>query len=109
MTGDEAAAMVNRRATRSVRWAVARLKKDFFPRDPEEIIDIWLFRDRQSYTNHTWQLFRETPSSPFGYYSEEKHALFMNIQTGGGTLVHEIVHPFVHANFPQCPAWFNEG
>lgn len=33
----------------------------------------------------------------------------MNIATGGGTLVHEIVHPFVEANFPSCPAWFNEG
>ena len=33
----------------------------------------------------------------------------MNIATGGGTLVHEIVHPFVAANFPECPAWFNEG
>ena len=33
----------------------------------------------------------------------------MNISTGGGTLVHEIVHPFVAANFPNCPAWFNEG
>jgi hypothetical protein len=33
----------------------------------------------------------------------------MNIATGGGTLVHEIVHPFMEANFPDCPAWFNEG
>ena len=33
----------------------------------------------------------------------------MNIRTGGGTLVHEIVHPFMAANFPGCPAWFNEG
>jgi hypothetical protein len=33
----------------------------------------------------------------------------MNIATGGGTLVHEIVHPFVEANFPDCPPWFNEG
>ena len=23
--------------------------------------------------------------------------------------MHEIVHPFVAANFPNCPAWFNEG
>src|SRR5262249_12414554 len=28
---------------------------------------------------------------------------------GGGTLVHEIVHPYVHANFPDAPAWLNEG
>ena len=46
---------------------------------------------------------------PFGYYSARHHALVMNIATGGGTLVHEIVHPFMRANFPQCPAWFNEG
>ena len=33
----------------------------------------------------------------------------MNIETGGGTLVHEIVHPLVAANFPKCPSWLNEG
>jgi hypothetical protein len=33
----------------------------------------------------------------------------MNIATGGGTLVHEIVHPYIAANFPECPSWFNEG
>lgn len=33
----------------------------------------------------------------------------MNISTGGGTLVHELVHPFVAANFEKCPSWFNEG
>jgi hypothetical protein len=33
----------------------------------------------------------------------------MNISTGGGTLVHEIVHPFIEANFPACPPWLNEG
>ncbi|MFN2511252.1 MAG: hypothetical protein ABR568_07380 [Pyrinomonadaceae bacterium] len=33
----------------------------------------------------------------------------MNIGTGGGTLVHEIVHPFMEANFPACPPWLNEG
>ena len=33
----------------------------------------------------------------------------MNIATGGGTLVHELVHPFIAASFPAVPAWFNEG
>jgi hypothetical protein len=107
--GDETAEMVNRRATGSVRWAVARLKKDYFARDPEEIIDIWLFRDRESYTNHAWTLFKSKPTTPFGYYSPEHHALVMNIATGGGTLVHEMVHAFLGANFPECPSWFNEG
>lgn len=107
--GDEPAEIVNRRATGSVRWAVARLKKDFFPRDPENIIDVWLFRDRQSYTNHAWKLFKDRPTSPYGYFSGEHHALIMNIATGGGTLTHEMTHAFMEANFPECPAWFNEG
>jgi hypothetical protein len=33
----------------------------------------------------------------------------MNIGTGGGTLVHEIVHPFMEANFSAAPPWLNEG
>jgi hypothetical protein len=35
--------------------------------------------------------------------------MFMNIATGGGTLVHEIVHPYVEADFPNAPSWLNEG
>jgi hypothetical protein len=107
--GDESSEVVRQRATHTVKWAVDMLKQDYFQRDPQEIIDIWLFRDHASYTNHAWRLFHERPTTPFGYYSASHQALVMNIGTGGGTLVHEIVHPFMRANFPKCPAWFNEG
>lgn len=107
--GDEPAATVRQRATNTVQWAVDKLKQDYFERDPADIIDVWLFRDRTSYTNHARLLFDDVPTTPYGYYSPEHRALIMNIATGGGTLVHEIVHPFMRANFPQCPAWFNEG
>jgi hypothetical protein len=107
--GDESPETVRRRSTNTVKWAVDKLKLDYFKRDPVEIIDIWLFRDKVSYTNHARLLFNDTPTTPFGYYSAGDHALIMNIATGGGTLVHEIVHPFMRANFPDCPAWFNEG
>jgi len=107
--GDEPAAIVEQRATNTVKWAVDRLKQEYFPRDPKEIIDIWLFRDKDSYTNHAFLLFHDTPASPFGYCSEEHQALVMNISTGSGTLVHEIVHAYLHVNFPRCPPWFDEG
>jgi hypothetical protein len=107
--GDESSEAVHRRATRTVRWSVDMLKQDFFKRDPDEIIDIWLFKNNFSYTNHAWRLFHDVPTTRFGYYSAAHHALIMNVGTGGGTLVHEIVHPFMRANFPNCPAWFNEG
>lgn len=107
--GNESREMVERRAAGTIRWAVERLKRDYFERDPDHIIDIWLFKDKASYEKHAETLFGERPTTPFGYYSSRHRALVMNISTGGGTLVHEIVHPFVAANFPQCPAWFNEG
>jgi hypothetical protein len=107
--GDEPIEMVRKRSTQTVKWAVDRLKQDFFEKDPDEILDIWLFRDSASYEEHANALFKSKPTTPFGYYSARDGALVMNISTGGGTLVHEIVHPFMAANFPECPSWFNEG
>jgi len=109
VVGDEPEERVRARAAGTVRWAVERLEGDFFDDEPEDIIDIWLFEDRASYERNTRRLFGETPSTPYGYYSPTHRALIMNIATGGGTLVHEIVHPFMEANFPGCPSWFNEG
>src|SRR6185436_8501716 len=93
--GDEPAEIVRRRSTNTVKWAVDRLKKAYFKRDPTEIIDIWLFKDKASYEKNTKEIFDDTPTTPFGYYSAHHRALIMNIATGGGTLVHEIVHPFM--------------
>lgn len=107
--GDESAQKVRQHAEDTVKWAVDKLKQDFFAKDPNEILDIWLFRDAASYEKNTKLLFREKPGTPYGYYSSVHKALIMNIDTGGGTLVHEIVHPFMEANFPACPPWFNEG
>ena len=109
VVGDETKETVEKRSVQTVKWAVDRLKKDYFSKDPREIIDIWLFRDKASYEANTLKLFGRSPSTPFGYYSSTDKSLVMNISTGGGTLVHEIVHPFIESNFPDCPSWFNEG
>lgn len=107
--GDEKPVKVKYRAEKTIKWAVTMLRKDYFEKDPLNIIEIWLFKDDSSYYKHTNQIFGDKPTTPFGYYLETERALIMNINTGGGTLVHEIVHPFIRANFPGCPAWFNEG
>ncbi len=107
--GDEAEHVVAQRAAGTVRWATTRLKRQYFKKDPNQILNVWLFKDKQSYDANTLRLFGKTPSTPYGYYSSTDGALVMNIATGGGTLVHEIVHPFIESNFPACPSWFNEG
>jgi uncharacterized SAM-binding protein YcdF (DUF218 family) len=107
--GDEPETVVKQRAEGTIKWAVDKLKQDFFTQDPKEILDIWLFKDAASYQKHARLLFNDNPSTPYGYYSRSHKALIMNIATGGGTLVHEIVHPFIETNFPSCPPWLNEG
>ena len=109
VVGDEPRKVVEQRAEDTVKWAVDRLKQDFFTKDPNEILDIWLFKDEASYEKHARLIFGDSPTTPYGYYSSRHKALIMNIATGGGTLVHEIVHPFMEANFSACPPWLNEG
>jgi hypothetical protein len=109
VVGDGGSAAVEGHARGTVRWAVTLLKRDYFRQDPKEILDIWLFKDSASYDRHATSLFGGRPTTPYGYYSPAHRSLVMNIETGGGTLVHEIVHPFVEADFPGCPPWLNEG
>lgn len=107
--GDEPETHVEEWATQIIRGTVTRLKQDYFAKDPAKILEIWLFKDEVSYRKHAKEFFGDEPTTPYGYYSPSDKALVMNIATGGGTLVHEIVHPFIEANFPDAPAWFNEG
>jgi hypothetical protein len=109
VAGDEPEPMVRARAVEIVRWATSRLRADFFEKEPARILDVLLFKDGSTYRKRAIDLFHSAPTTPYGYYSSENGALIMNIATGGGTLVHEIVHPYVEADFPDAPPWLNEG
>jgi len=92
-----------------VRFAVERLERDFFARAPAKVLEVWLFRDAPSYQRGVRLLTGEGPGTPYGFYSPSHGMLLMNLATGGGTLVHEIVHPYVEADLPAAPSWVNEG
>jgi Papain-like cysteine protease AvrRpt2 len=106
--GDETPAALAQH-TRTIEWTMAHLKQDFGMREPTGVIDIWLLGSDDSYVDNAVRLWGKRPSTPYGFFLPEHHTLFMNIATGGGTLVHEVVHPFIAASFPDVPAWFNEG
>ncbi len=109
VVGNEPQWKVAERAEGTVRWAVEQLKSKFFKKDPQEIVTIWIFRDEASYYRYPKKIFGEDPISKYGYYSPSAQAIFVNVSYGNGSISHEIVHPFVRANLPSCPAWFNEG
>ncbi len=66
VVGDEPLKVVQRRSQDTVKWAVDRLKKDYFTEDPVDIIDIWLFRDAPSYEEGVKQLTGRDPARHSG-------------------------------------------
>lgn len=109
VVGDESPAKVRARASGFLRWAITLLEKDWFSKRPEKIIEVWLFKNERTYRRGAKRFFDDEPETPYGYYSPADRALVMNIGPGAGTLSHELVHPYMEANFPDVPAWFNEG
>lgn len=109
VVGDESPATVRHHAAGILRWSIQLLEAEYFRARPTKLIEIWLFRNERTYKRGAKKYFGDDPDTPYGYYSSEHDAMVMNIGPGAGTLVHEVVHPYVEANFPAAPAWFNEG
>jgi hypothetical protein len=109
VVGDEGQVAVKNRAQGFLRWTVKLLEKDYFTKRPDKIIEVWLFGNEKTYRAGAKKYFNDEPDTPYGYYSPSAEALIMNIGPGAGTLSHELVHPYMEANFPNVPSWFNEG
>jgi len=107
--GDESPGTVKHHAAGILHWSIRLLEAEYFEARPGKLIEIWLFRNEKTYRQGAKKFFGDEPDTPYGYYSSEHDAMVMNIGPGAGTLVHEVVHPYVEANFPAAPAWFNEG
>jgi hypothetical protein len=108
VVGDESPARVKQRAS-FMRWVLRLIEQDFFKQQPDKVIEVWLFRNEKTYRRGAKKFFDDEPETPYGYYSTADDALVMNIGPGAGTLSHELVHPYMEANFPDGPSWFNEG
>lgn len=107
--GNEDPDKVRSRGRDVVRWERELLLKDFFAQPPSVLEDVWVFKDAASYRKYSVELFQTVPDTPYGFYLSSRRAMVMNIRPGYGTLTHELVHPFMHANWPEGPAWLNEG
>lgn len=82
---------------------------DYFSAKPTELTTIFLFKDDNTYRYWAKKLYGDDDLSRFGYYKPSERTMLMNINTGTGTLVHEMTHALVRYDFPDIPSWFNEG
>lgn len=89
--------------------AVECFYNDYFDTKPTEATTIFLFKNDETYRYWAKKLYDDDDLSRFGYYKPADKTMLMNINTGTGTLVHEMTHALVRYDFPDIPSWFNEG
>lgn len=89
--------------------AVECFYNDYFSVKPNEATTIFLFKDDKTYRYWAKTLYDDDDLSRYGYYKPSERTMLMNINTGTGTLVHEMTHALVRYDFTDIPSWFNEG
>lgn len=89
--------------------AVRAMRQSYFDAEPDEPVTVLVFRSEASYNRHCELLFQERGISIYGYYKPKLRTLVLNLGTGHGTLLHELTHALADFDFPQMPAWINEG
>lgn len=94
---------------RTVGPSARAMARSYFRTPPSRAILILLFSHESSYNHYARKLYGDQGISVYGYYKPAHRALVMNIDTGGGTLVHELTHALMAFDFPQVPDWLNEG
>ncbi len=85
------------------------LHEQFFDKEPEALFAVYLLPNHDKYDAFCLEFMGDHPSSKYGFYLPSRRSLVMNIGTGTGTLVHEMAHALMEADFPKVPTWFNEG
>ena len=93
---------------RTILAAQKALAATYFDKEPAEPILILLFESAEPYCRLAKEWFGREDPPHFGYFMRERGVMLMNVGTGTGTLVHELVHALIAPDFPDVPDWFNE-
>lgn len=109
LAGDLGDAEFDRIADGTVAACTRALRRQFFEKEPTRPYIVYLMGDDRSYRGVAREITGRDPDTPFGFCVKARRVLVMNIATGTGTLVHEMVHALMAPDFPDAPAWFEEG
>ncbi|MBU1341648.1 MAG: peptidoglycan-binding protein [Proteobacteria bacterium] len=99
---------------RGVKDFYAYFMKEYFDTPPQRLLVIMISPQPFALVDATHQLYPEVGLpvyAPFlGYYNPSDNLIMATGgRTGYGTLLHEMVHAMIKADFPEAPDWLNEG
>jgi hypothetical protein len=109
VAGDASKLRLRRHVDNTILPASRALRTMYFKTEASEPTLILLFEDADTYQRLAKEWFGDQEVPHFGFYRRRENVMLMNISTGGGTLVHEMVHALLAPDFPDCPDWLNEG
>jgi hypothetical protein len=109
VAGDGSRTELRRHVDGTILPAAKALRAMYFKKESTEPTLILLFESAEPYQRLAKEWFDDDQVPHFGLYRRQQNVMLMNISTGGGTLVHEMVHALLAPDFPTCPDWFNEG
>jgi hypothetical protein len=109
IAGDMSASQLESYAKASVVRPARAMWAAYFDKKPDQVITTFLYAGADNYKLHARKDYPDGGEPYYGYYSPAGRTMVMNINTGTGTLVHELTHALVVYDFTNQPTWFNEG
>jgi len=109
VAGDMSAARLDSYAKWSVLRPARAMWASYFRKKPNDVITVFLFAGQKNYIAYARRDYPRGGQPYFGYFMSSDRRMVMDINTGTGTLVHELTHALIVYDFPGVPSWFNEG
>ncbi len=103
---------VHRRARSVIAHAAKALNAEFFDRHTmTEPVVAFVLKNGWHYRRFVESHYGKGSftGDNLGFYDPARRWLVMNHGPGPGTLAHELVHPLLATDYPDCPTWLNEG
>jgi hypothetical protein len=105
--GDEAA--LDRWHGETLGPAAALFATEYFDAPPSQPITVLLLRDRDRYRGQAERILGHVSVSSHGFYRDHLRMMVVNVQSGPGAVLHELVHAMMAFDFPEAPSWLREG
>jgi hypothetical protein len=109
LAGDLSEAELEAWHRETIRPAARAMAAAYFKQSPQAPITILLLSSEDRYRHYAAALFGDRPASRYGYFRPHLRTVVINAGSGNGPVLHELTHALMACDFPDAPAWLNEG
>lgn len=109
LVGDLAPAKLEQIRRDVIRRSAGAMWAGWFAKRPADPVRIVVFADATAWRAGRAALLGDGAAGQAGCWSPAERLLIADLSAGTATLVHELTHALMEADFPEAPAWYGEG